>query len=117
MFFVRSQLIYTYRNVVVEIYSAEYSEFRTAHILPGLFVLLIARTSDRPALCVVLMSVSLGFNGAMAQSTLCNYQDLAPNYATTMNAIMNGISSCGGFASPFVVAYFTAEDVSLIILM
>lgn len=68
--------------------------------------------SGWPYLCVAFMTISLGFNGALAQSVLCNYHDLAPNYATTLNAFMNGISSCSGFVSPLIVAYFTADDVS-----
>lgn len=75
----------------------------------------MAFVSDQPYVCIAFMTISLGFNGAIAQSVLCNYHDLAPNYATTMNAIMNGIASCGGFLTPLIVAYFTAEKVRVLL--
>lgn len=57
------------------------------------------------------MTISFGFNGAVAQSTLCNYHDLAPNYAASLTSLLNGISSCAGFMSPMVVGYFTQNAV------
>lgn len=38
--------------------------------------------------------------------------DLAPNYSTTLYAIINGVAATGGFLSPMVVGYFTQESVS-----
>lgn len=74
--------------------------------------MLIPFVSDYPYWCVVLMTISFGFNGAVAQSTLCNYHDLSPNYAASLTSIINGISSCAGFMSPMVVAYFTHNEVN-----
>lgn len=85
-------------------------------MLPGVFVLAIIFVGEHPYVCVAFMTISLGFNGAIAQSAICNYHDLAPNYASSLNAIINGISSCSGFITPVVVAFFTAETVSICIL-
>lgn len=84
-----------------------------AHVLPGLFLVGIVYVSAEPLMCVAFMTLSYGFNGAVTMTGYLNAHDLAPNYATTLYSIMNGVSSTGGFISPMVVAYFTRERVSI----
>lgn len=91
------------------------TELHTAHVIPGLLLLPISFCSDQPYVCIALMSASFGFNGAVSTVTLCNYHDLSPNYATTLNSIINGLGNSAGFLSPLVVAYFTADNVSCVI--
>lgn len=66
---------------------------------------------EQPYVCVALMTISYGLNGAVTVVTICNYHDLSPNYATTINSIVNGLGNSAGFLSPLVVAYFTEEKV------
>lgn len=90
---------------------------KTAHVIPGLLLLPIPFCADQPYVCVVLMSISYGFNGAVTVVTLTNYHDLSPNYSTTLNSIINGLGNAAGFLSPLVVAYFTAENVSKFVVV
>lgn len=61
--------------------------------------------------CVALITLSLGFNGASTMTNLQNAQDLAPNYAGTVYGIINFVGATSGFITPLVVSYFTAEKV------
>lgn len=56
----------------------------SAHIIPGLFLISIAYVAFNPYLCVAVVTLSLGFNGAAAMTNLQNAQDLAPNFAGTI---------------------------------
>jgi hypothetical protein len=53
----------------------------SAHVIPGLFLLTISYLSFNPYLCVAVVTLSLGFNGAATLTNLQNSQDLAPNFA------------------------------------
>lgn len=83
-----------------------------AHILPGVLLILLAEYGRSATISVILMSVSLGFNGAATVTNLQNSQDLAPNYAGSLYGIMNFIGTTSGFFSPMIVAHFTKESVS-----
>lgn len=82
----------------------------TAHVIPGLFLVGIGFIGFRPYVCVTIITLSLGFNGASTLTNLQNSQDLAPNFAGTLYGIMNFLGTTSGFISPIVVAYFTAEE-------
>jgi MFS transporter, ACS family, solute carrier family 17 (sodium-dependent inorganic phosphate cotransporter), other len=82
-----------------------------AHILPGLFLILMCFIGHDPYVCVAIITASLGFNGAATMTNLQNSQDLAPNYAGSLYGIINFIGTTSGFISPMIVAYFTAEKV------
>lgn len=83
-----------------------------AHILPGLLLLAIPFVSaDEPYVCVILMTLAFGFNGALAQSTMANYHDLGPTCAASSIALVNSVSATCGIISPLIVAYFTSERV------
>lgn len=73
--------------------------------------MLIPMMADQPYVCIALMSLSFGFNGAVTVVSISNCHDLSPNYATTLNSIVNGLGNSAGFLSPLVVAYFTQEKV------
>lgn len=68
--------------------------------------------ADQPYLCVVLMTLAFGFNGAAVQTTFSNGHDLGPDSAASTMAIVDCVSATNGFISPLVVAYFTRERVS-----
>lgn len=51
-----------------------------AHIIPGLLLILLTYVGSNPYVCVAIITLSLGFNGASTVTNLQNAQDLAPNY-------------------------------------
>lgn len=84
----------------------------TAHIIPGLFLLLLCKIGYDPYICVAVITLSLGFNGAATMTNLQNSQDLAPNFAGHLYGMINFVATTSGFISPLIVAYFTQERVS-----
>lgn len=81
-------------------------------MIPGLFMIGMIFVSDRPYFSIAFMSASLGFNGAAAMTNLQNSQDLSPNYAATLYAIISTTGTTTGFVTPLVIAFFTKESVS-----
>uniref|UniRef100_A0A182F445 Major facilitator superfamily (MFS) profile domain-containing protein n=1 Tax=Anopheles albimanus TaxID=7167 RepID=A0A182F445_ANOAL len=80
-----------------------------AHIIPGLFLVGLIYIGFDPYVCVAIITLSLGFNGASTMTNLQNSQDLAPNFAGTLYGIINFVGTSSGFISPMLVAHFTAE--------
>lgn len=78
-----------------------------SHIIPGLFLISIAYLAFNPYLCVAVITLSLGFNGAATLTNLQNSQDLAPNFAGTLYGTINFVGTTSGFISPLIVAHFT----------
>ncbi|XP_073813936.1 sialin [Musca autumnalis] len=81
-----------------------------SHIIPGILLVILAFFGKDPYVCVAIMTISLGFNGAATASNLQNSQDLAPNYAGTLYGIINCIGTTPGIFSPLIVAAFTEEN-------
>lgn len=81
----------------------------SAHVIPGLFLIGMCFVSE-PVVCVTLITLSLGFNGASTVTNLQLSQDLAPNFAGTLYGIINFIGTTTGFITPALVAYFTKEQ-------
>lgn len=65
-----------------------------------------------PYYCVLLMGLSMAFNGASVLTTMQNSQDLSPNYTASIYGIINTIGTMPGFMTPMVVAYFTRDNVT-----
>lgn len=63
-----------------------------------------------PFVCVAIITLSLGFNGASTMTNLQNSQDLAPNFAGTLYGVINFVGTTSGFISPMLVAHFTAQQ-------
>ncbi|XP_017867579.1 PREDICTED: sialin [Drosophila arizonae] len=80
-----------------------------SHILPGIMLIILALCGRDPYVCVAIMTISLGFNGAATSTNLANSQDLAPNFAGTMYGIINCLGTTPGIFSPLIVAAFTEE--------
>ncbi|XP_055532908.1 sialin-like [Wyeomyia smithii] len=80
-----------------------------SHIIPGLFLVGLIFAGFDPYVCVAIITLSLGFNGASTMTNLQNSQDLAPNFAGTLYGIINFVGTTSGFITPMLVAHFTAE--------
>lgn len=74
-------------------------------------LIILAYFGRDPYVCVAIMTISLGFNGAATASNLANSQDLAPNYAGTLYGIINCVGTTPGIFSPLIVAAFTKNEV------
>lgn len=83
-----------------------------AHIIPGLFLIALTFVGCDPYVCVAIISLSLGFNGAATMTNLQNSQDLSPRFSGQIYGIINFFSTMSGFISPLIVAHFTREKVS-----
>ncbi|KAG4074091.1 hypothetical protein HA402_014296 [Bradysia odoriphaga] len=83
-----------------------------SHVIPGLLLLTLSYAGSMSSgfVCVSLITLSLGFNGATTVTNLQNSQDLAPNYAGTLYGMINFVGGTTGFITPVVVSYFTAEQ-------
>ncbi|EDV98298.1 GH22746 [Drosophila grimshawi] len=81
-----------------------------SHILPGIMLIILAYVGRDPYVCVAIMTISLGFNGAATSTNLANSQDLAPNFAGTMYGIINCLGTTPGIFSPLIVAEFTKDN-------
>ncbi|KAJ6646704.1 Sialin [Pseudolycoriella hygida] len=80
-----------------------------SHIIPGLLLIGLTYVGSNPYVCVAMITLSLGFNGASTVTNLQNSQDLAPNYAGTLYGIINFCGTTTGFITPLVVGYFTQD--------
>ncbi|CRL07878.1 CLUMA_CG020970, isoform A [Clunio marinus] len=80
-----------------------------SHIIPGLLLFGFCFVGQNPYVCIMLMTLSLGFNGASTMTSAQNPQDLAPNFAATIFGFVNFFATMSGFISPLVVSYFTQE--------
>lgn len=78
-------------------------------MIPGLFLVGMCFVSQ-PYVCVTLITLSLGFNGASTVTNLQNSQDLAPNFAGTLYGIINFVGTTTGFITPTLVAHFTKDQ-------
>lgn len=84
----------------------------SAHIIPGLMLVLHGYVGSNPYIHVSIITLSLGFNGASTLTNLQNSQDLAPNFAGSLYGIINFIGSSTGFIAPIMVAHYTENGVN-----
>lgn len=83
----------------------------SAHIIPGLFLIALCFVGFDLHACIAIITLSLGFNGAATVTSLQNSQDLAPNFAGSLYAIINFVGTSSGFIAPLLLAHFTGENV------
>lgn len=74
--------------------------------------MLLSYVGNDPYVCVAIITLSLGFNGASTVTNLQNAQDLAPNLAGTLYGCINFVGTTSGFITPLIVGHFTQDRVS-----
>lgn len=84
-------------NMVILVFSF------AAHLLPGIFLVLVGYVGCDIVLANVCLAFALAFNGAAIISNLSNNQDLAPNFAGFLYGIINTIGSISGIIIPPMV--------------
>lgn len=75
--------------------------------------MLLTYVGDDPYICVTVITLSLGFNGASTVTNLQNAQDLAPNFAGTLYGTINFVGTTSGFITPLIVGHFTQDRVRI----
>ncbi|XP_074031921.1 sialin-like [Leptinotarsa decemlineata] len=73
-----------------------------SHIIPGILLIGISFVGCNWIPVMVLLTFSLGLNGACVHTNLQNPQDLAPNFAGTIYGINSFIGGSTGFIVPAV---------------
>ncbi|KAF5302591.1 hypothetical protein FQA39_LY10209 [Lamprigera yunnana] len=81
-----------------------------SHFLPGLLLFAILLVGCDVTWCVILITVSLGFNGASTITNIQNNQDLSPNFAGSIYGIINCIGSTTGFFTPMITGHITEDN-------
>lgn len=82
-----------------------------AHFLPGILLLVQPSVGCEVVLAIILITLSLGFNGACTITNVQNNQDLAPNFAGSLYGIINCVGSSTGFITPILAGYITQDNV------
>ncbi|XP_041783948.1 sialin-like [Anopheles merus] len=98
------------KNSIMRVTAIRKSFCLFSHIIPGLFLVGLIYIGFDPYVCVAIITLSLGFNGASTMTNLQNSQDLAPNFAGTLYGIINFVGTSSGFISPILVAHFTVQQ-------
>ncbi|XP_028154364.2 sialin-like isoform X2 [Diabrotica virgifera virgifera] len=81
-----------------------------SHVIPGILLLIISFIGCSWIPIIILLTLSLGFNGACVQNTLINPQDLAPNFSGTIYAINSFFAGMTGFIVPTLNGEFTKNE-------
>ena len=87
--------------------------FFTAFVIPAICLLGIKYAGCDKVLVVVLLCLTVGFNGFQFNSINCNHIDIAPNFAGTLMGITNMFANFSGFLAPMLISYIIEDHVSL----
>lgn len=63
-------------------------------------------------LVILLLVLSLGFNGFAMSGFHVTHVDMAPDFAGTLMGITNGISNFNGIIAPFIVTWMTTDSIT-----
>ncbi|KAL3273997.1 hypothetical protein HHI36_015415 [Cryptolaemus montrouzieri] len=81
-----------------------------SHIATGLSLCCFLGIGQSSDMAIILLVAMLGFNGAAAETTLINPQDLSPNFAGTLHGVMNFFGGWGGFIGPMIIEKLTKDN-------
>ncbi|KZC12315.1 Vesicular glutamate transporter 2, partial [Dufourea novaeangliae] len=76
----------------------------------GLFILILGFSGCHPTFAVIFMMAGTAVNGAISASTLANFVDLSPNYASVLLGFCGMVVIWCGFISPAVVGLLTNNN-------
>ncbi|KAL1509440.1 hypothetical protein ABEB36_004177 [Hypothenemus hampei] len=75
-----------------------------SHLIPGILMATLALADCNSIFVVVLLTLSMCFNGAAVVTNLTNPMDLSPNFAGTITGIISFIGGVTGFMVPSTMA-------------
>lgn len=70
---------------------------------PALCLYLITLIDRSQLWCVVLLIISMGFNGFILAGFNVTHVDMSPNYAGTLMGITNCVANFAGFLAPYTI--------------
>jgi len=80
-----------------------------ATLIPGIGMIWFSFTTEDTALCMFILSISFGFNGACVVGHALNNMTIAPNRAGTAYGLSNGCGNMAGFLAPLAIAAILGE--------
>lgn len=80
-----------------------------------MFLLAATYAGCNQMLAVAFFTIGMGLMGFYYSSMRVNALDLAPNYAGTLMAIINGLGAISGMITPYLVGALI-EDVSIVVV-
>ncbi|KAF5285906.1 hypothetical protein FQA39_LY04367 [Lamprigera yunnana] len=81
-----------------------------ASIGPGIFILAASYSGCNRVLTVLFFTIGMGFMGNFYSGIKVNALDLAPNYAGTCMAIVNGLGALSGIITPYLAGALTEDQ-------
>jgi len=82
--------------------------------IQGILIVALGFSGCHPLFAVIFMMAGTAVNGAVSASTLANFVDLSPNYASVLLGFAGMIVTWTGFISPAIVGALMNNNVSLI---
>ena len=81
-------------------------------VLPALGMLTLAYLGCDPALFIVMLCLTTGFDGFRGSGLGVNLIDISPNYAGATMGVVNTASNVMGFVAPYIVGLLLSAGVS-----
>ncbi|RVE46450.1 hypothetical protein evm_008917 [Chilo suppressalis] len=78
--------------------------------LPAVFVILASYSGCNRVEAVALFIASMAFMAGFYSSVKINAMDIAPNYAGTCSAFVNGLAAISGIITPYLVGLLTPDQ-------
>ncbi|KAL0892941.1 hypothetical protein ABMA27_014613 [Loxostege sticticalis] len=78
--------------------------------IPALFIILASYSGCNRAEAVGLFIASMAFMGGFYSSVKINAMDIAPNYAGTCSAFVNGLAAISGIITPYLIGLLTPDQ-------
>lgn len=72
-------------------------------IINGIFVVGLAFSGCNATMAIIFVILATGCHGTVSTGPLANVLDISPNYSGLILGIMNTITTCPGFISPWLV--------------
>ncbi|XP_026317790.1 putative inorganic phosphate cotransporter [Hyposmocoma kahamanoa] len=81
-----------------------------AATIPAILIILASYSGCNRIQAVALFIVSMAFMAGFYSSVKINAMDIAPNYAGTCSAIVNGIGAVSGIVTPYLIGLLTPNQ-------
>ncbi|XP_053607893.1 putative inorganic phosphate cotransporter [Plodia interpunctella] len=78
--------------------------------LPAVFIILASYSGCDKMVAVGLFIASMAFMGGFYSSVKINALDIAPNYAGTCSALVNGLGAISGVITPYLIGLLTPDQ-------
>jgi len=85
----------------------------TSHGLPAICLMVVSYIGCDSVLTMVLLTLAVGFQGALYTGYLVNHLDLSPNYASVIYGITSTFGTIPSFVAPLMVATLTKGQQTL----